>query len=239
MDSRLTGYAARFDSPTDIAGLFTEVVRKGAFREAIRRDDTRALFNHDANHILGRTKSGTLTLTEDEQGLRYDVTLPNTTWARDLYTSIKRGDVSQSSFAFRADQEVWVQGPKPLRELLAVQLFDVSPVTFPAYEDTNVSARAGSVELRGAGIEGRSIADNVDALGRLRLLTAALSACEQCRVGVATRLVGTREGRRMRFSSVCVACSNRLHPDRRARVVLRRDDRALTLREREFKLLYS
>ena len=153
MDSRLSGYAARFDSPTDIARLFTEVVRKGAFRAAIGRDDVRALFNHNPDQVLGRTRSGTLTLTEDEHGLRYDVILPNTQWAKDLRTSIQRRDVDQSSFAFRADQELWIQGPKPLRELLAVELFDLSPVTYPAYEDTTVSARGVNVELAGAGAD--------------------------------------------------------------------------------------
>ena len=77
MDSRLTGYVATFNSETDIAGLFREVVRSGAFAAAIRRDDVRALYNHNPDQVLGRTRSGTLTLTEDEHGLRYDVILPD------------------------------------------------------------------------------------------------------------------------------------------------------------------
>ena len=235
----ITGHAAIFNSETNIAGMFREIVRPGAFTAAIGRDDCRALFNHDANYVLGRTKSGTLTLTEDDHGLRYDVTLPNTTWAKDLYTSIQRGDVSQSSFSFRTIQERWTSDHLPLRELLELELYDVSPVVFPAYPSTSVSARAAGIELTGAATEGRSATlESGDALRRLRLLRAAPSACEQCRVGVATRLVGNRERRHMRFSGVCVACSHRLHLDRRAGL-LRRDDRALALREREFKLLYQ
>jgi hypothetical protein len=103
------------------------------------------MFNHDPNFVLGRTKAGTLTLTEDEIGLRYDITLPNTLAAKELHESIKRGDISQSSFAFRVVKDSWPSvrsGEMPLRQIEDVELFDVSPVTYPAYEDTTVSARA-------------------------------------------------------------------------------------------------
>lgn len=144
--SVLTGYAAVFDSPTEIAGLFREVIKPGAFRSAIGRDDVRALFNHDPNFVIGRTTSGTLTLSEDETGLRYTVTPPDTAWANDLMVSVRRGDITQSSFAFRVTEEKWVDSGKrdvlPMREILSVDLFDVSPVAYPAYESTTVSARA-------------------------------------------------------------------------------------------------
>jgi HK97 family phage prohead protease len=141
----LTGYAALYGSETTIAGMFREVIRPGAFTAAIGRDDVRALYNHDPNFVLGRTKSGTLTLTEDERGLRYDVVLPNTLAAKDLHEQIKRGDISQSSFAFRVVRDSWptvARGEMPLRQIEDVELFDVSPVTYPAYEATSVSARA-------------------------------------------------------------------------------------------------
>ena len=78
---KIGGYAAVFNREAVIAGMFREQIAPGAFTDAIGRDDVRALFNHDANFVLGRTVSGTLRLSEDETGLRYDVTPPSTTWA--------------------------------------------------------------------------------------------------------------------------------------------------------------
>ena len=235
MESRIAGYAARYNNETTIAGMFREVILPGAFRAAIGRDDCRALFNHDANYILGRTKSGTLMLTEDKQGLQHDVVLPDTAWAKDLYTSIKRGDVTQSSFSFRVAQESWVQGALPLRRIQDLELFDVSPVVFPAYEATSVSARGGSVELRGAGMEARSIAESLEALRRLRSLSAAPSKCERCRWDTAVRLMGEREGQRMLYYSLCSSCSERRHLDRQVRQ-LRGGDGSAQARLREFAL---
>jgi uncharacterized protein len=141
----LAGYAAVFGQATEIAGLFREQIERGAFDEAIRRDDVRALFNHDANYVLGRTTAKTLRLVEDDKGLRYEVDPPDTQWARDLMVSVQRGDVSQSSFAFEVTSDEWDYGKRgemPLRTIKAVRLYDVSPVTYPAYEATSVSARA-------------------------------------------------------------------------------------------------
>lgn len=141
----IEGYAAIFNSETQIGDYFREVVRPGAFTGAVQSDDVRALVNHDPSLVLGRTAAGTLTLTEDAKGLRYRVTLPNTTIARDLMASIKRGDISQSSFAFQVTKMSWGEraaGQLPLRQIEEVKLFDVSPVTYPAYDATSVSARA-------------------------------------------------------------------------------------------------
>ena len=141
----LSGYAAVFGSVTEIAGLFKEQIAPGAFSRAAKEDDVRALFNHDANYVLGRTTSGTLRLVEDDKGLRYDVDPPDTSWARDLMVSVQRGDVSQSSFAFEVTEDEWDYGKRgemPLRTIRAVRLYDVSPVTYPAYESTSVSARS-------------------------------------------------------------------------------------------------
>jgi len=142
---RLSGYAAVFGDVTEIAGLFKERIAPGAFADAAKRDDVRALFNHDANFVIGRTAAGTLRLVEDERGLRYDVDPPDTQWARDLMVSVQRGDVNQSSFAFEVTEEEWdygTRGEMPLRTIKAVKLYDVSPVTYPAYASTTVSARS-------------------------------------------------------------------------------------------------
>ena len=147
----LTGYAALYNTEARIAGIFREVLEPGAFRAALdRKDDVRALFNHDPNHVLGRTRSGTLTLSEDERGLKYTITLPDTQAGRDLWTSVQRGDVSQSSFAFSEDDAEWrdKDTDMPLRAIKSVHLFDVSPVTYPAYNETSVSARSHAETLR-------------------------------------------------------------------------------------------
>lgn len=141
----LSGYAAIFGEATEIAGIFRERIAPGAFADAVKRDDVRALFNHDANFVIGRTTSGTLRLVEDDRGLRYEADPPETTWARDLMVSVQRGDVNQSSFAFEVTEEEWDYGQRgemPLRTIKSVRLYDVSPVTYPAYESTTVSARS-------------------------------------------------------------------------------------------------
>lgn len=144
----LEGYAARFDEDTQIGGDqwgWMERIAKGAFRESIKADDIRALFNHDSNQVLGRNTAGTLTLKEDEQGLRVVIQPPDTTAARDVVTLIKRGDVSGMSFMFRTKREEWAEptkkGELPKRTLLEVKLFDVGPVVFPAYPTTSIVAR--------------------------------------------------------------------------------------------------
>ena len=92
---RITGYAAVFNQRTQLwPGLYEEVA-PGAFQNAIGRDDVRALINHDPNMLLGRTKAGTLTLTEDEHGLRYEIMPPDTSYAKDLQVSLKRKDINQ------------------------------------------------------------------------------------------------------------------------------------------------
>lgn len=140
----VTGYAAVFDSLSEPMGGFRERIAPGAFDDVLA-DDVRALFNHDPNHILGRTRSGTLRLFTDERGLGYEITPPDTQGARDLMTSIKRGDVSQSSFAFRVDEENWDEDEDGLiiRTIAKVRrLYDVSPVTYPAYPDATVATRS-------------------------------------------------------------------------------------------------
>lgn len=140
--SSLVGYAAVFDSLSELIADFRELIRPGAFGAAIAEgQDVRALYNHDPSQILGRTTAGTLRLSQTQVGLRYEVDLPDTTTARDLATSVERGDISASSFAFRvrAGGEDWRQQEDGSyqRELTALDLFDVSPVVYPAYQATD------------------------------------------------------------------------------------------------------
>lgn len=140
----IRGHAAVFNSETDL-GWFRERIAPGAFTESIGKDDVRALFNHDSNHILGRNTAGTLTMREDERGLYVEIAPPDTQVGRDLVTSIERGDISQMSFGFQTIKDSWEteeNAAKDLRTLEKVKLWDVSPVTFPAYQETDVAVRS-------------------------------------------------------------------------------------------------
>jgi len=144
----ITGYAAVFDSPTQIMN-FTEVVKPGAFTRAINENqDVRALVDHDKSKIIGRTKAGTLTLTEDDKGLRAEITPPNTTIGRDLVENIRNGNISQMSFGFTVKDEEITRDDKGMitRNLTDLNLFDVSAVTYPAYKDTEIAVRSETTE---------------------------------------------------------------------------------------------
>lgn len=149
---KIRGYAAVFNAPSEDLG-YTERIRPGAFADTIQADDIRALWNHDPNYVLGRNTAGTLSLTEDDHGLWIEVAPPDAQWARDLTGSIKRGDISQMSFGFYTQADEW-NADMSERELVKVQLFDVSPVTFPAYTQTSVGVRnLGDVEKLDGAVE--------------------------------------------------------------------------------------
>lgn len=140
-NTSIEGYAAVFNSKTRIGSYFDEVIEPGAFSRSLSENgDVRALFNHDWNNVLGRTKSGTLTLKEDEKGLNFNVELPNTSVARDLSESMARGDINQCSFGFFVTDEEWDYSVEPaLRTIKEVELFEISVVSIPAYDDTEAS----------------------------------------------------------------------------------------------------
>lgn len=141
----VSGYAAIFDSVYDL-GWFRETVRKGAFDDADMSDIV-ALLNHDDNIVIGRTTAGTLRVEVDDTGLKYEIELPNSPNGVNVYEAIKRGDLTQSSWAFTVARQAWNE-PKgeeitELREILGVsKIYDVSPVTYPANPDTTVAKRA-------------------------------------------------------------------------------------------------
>jgi HK97 family phage prohead protease len=138
--STLVGYAAVFDSPSEPLP-WTEFVRRGAFAKTINDGaDVRLLVDHEGVP-LARTKSGTLRIKEDDKGLRVEADLDeaNPDAAR-VMSALRRGDVSQMSFAFEPVKDSW-SGDKKTRELKEVKLYDVSVVTYPAYEETMVQLR--------------------------------------------------------------------------------------------------
>lgn len=140
---KIAGHAAVFDQLSEDLGGFRERIAPGAFAATLASDDIRALFNHDANLILGRNKAGTLRLKEDLTGLAIEIDPPDNQFARDLVVSMKRGDISQMSFGFYTIVDAWAKvAGEWVRTLLEVELFDVSPVTYPAYPQTDVAVRA-------------------------------------------------------------------------------------------------
>lgn len=159
---QIVGYASVFDTPAEINGLFgsfTEIFRQGAFARTIVTDDIRALFNHNEDHVLGRSAPGqerrsTLSLSEDRHGLRMEITPPDTQLGRDVVEMVRRGDVTGASIGFTATPkgQRWTtdaNGDPVQREVLEAKLYDVSPVTFPAYAETEVSSRAIAWARRG------------------------------------------------------------------------------------------
>jgi HK97 family phage prohead protease len=144
----IEGYAAKFNTETEIGYYykFREKILPGAF-DACLNDDVRCLFNHDPNQVLARSVNGqgTLKLSVDAVGLKYVYTTPDRTFAKDLADAIEAGDVSQSSFAFEIEEQRWIEkeGDMELREIVKFKkLYDVSPVTYPAYADTEVAKRS-------------------------------------------------------------------------------------------------
>lgn len=151
--ARIAGYAAVYydgspGSEFRIAPSLVERIAPGAFDETIGRDDVRGLFNHDPNMVLGRTSSRTMRISADAKGLAYEIDLPDTQAGRDVGVIVGRHDVQGSSFAFSIPKggEDWVD--EPSRSIVTItrieRLFDVGPVTFPAYEGTSTEIRSNT-----------------------------------------------------------------------------------------------
>ena len=143
----VVGYGAVFNSESNDLGGFREYIAPGAFDGRLE-DDVRFLVNHDANLILARTTNGTLRLSVDEKGLRYEADMPNTSTARDLMELLKNGTISQSSFAFTVEEDSWeVKDGMNIRTIDKVsRLYDVSSVTYPAYNAASSSVALRSME---------------------------------------------------------------------------------------------
>lgn len=144
---RLAGYAAVFDTPSEDLGGFVEYVRAGAFRRTLQsnRLDPLALVHHMPHLVLGRRSSGTLRLSEDTRGLEFEIDLPDTTTARDIAVSVERGDIRGASFAFSVAPEGdrWnMAGDAITRDLIDVDLHEITITATPAYPDTEVARRA-------------------------------------------------------------------------------------------------
>ncbi|MFD2704077.1 HK97 family phage prohead protease [Salibacterium lacus] len=147
----VAGYAAEFEKMSVPIFGFREKIKRGAFSKSLSDNTVKALWNHNTDMVLGSTKTGTLRLNEDERGLAFELDMPDTSWGRDAFSSIKRGDVDGVSFGFRVIQDEWDHSDpdEAIRTLVEVQLHEISPTGFPAYPQTSVSARSvlGSVGI--------------------------------------------------------------------------------------------
>ena len=158
----ISGYASvtfngKSETEYRIAADLVERISPGAFDDVLKNSpDVVGLFNHDPSNVLGRTSAGTLTVEADERGLKYSIKPGETQTGRDVAEMIKRGDVSGSSFAFQPGQITWSQeGETLVRQVETVtQLFDVGPVTYPAYNGSSVESRNDSPvdDLRAEGL---------------------------------------------------------------------------------------
>ncbi len=140
---KIEGYAVVYEKWSEDLGGFREIIHKGAGARAVKKSDVRALWNHDPNIVLGRTRAGTLELTDTDEGVLSRIMPPS--WASGYIETIKRKDVNQMSFAFSIpkDGEKWTYTDKEVtREIFEFYpMYDVSPVTYPAYPQTKVGVR--------------------------------------------------------------------------------------------------
>lgn len=143
-ENTISGYAAVFNSDSQDFGGWVERIAPGAFTNNLN-DDAYALFNHSMNHVLGRNKVN-VKLEQDERGLKYTIKLPSTTTANDLRNLVKEGIINKSSFAFTVAEERFIKSSDDKPHVRIIErferLYDVSPVTVPAYEDTSVGMRS-------------------------------------------------------------------------------------------------
>ena len=138
------GYAAVFNSNSQDLGGFIERIAP-TFFDSVLTDDVRVLKNHDSHYVLGRTTAGTARIFKDERGLVFEYDDPGTTYSNDLSISISRGDISQCSFGFVVGKDEWTKRKDGVIERILLEcqaLYDVGPVTYPAYTDTSVAVRS-------------------------------------------------------------------------------------------------
>jgi uncharacterized protein len=173
----LRGYAAMFDKPSLDLGGFVEIIRRGAFSRSLKEGaDILALAHHDSSKVLARRSAGTLSIEEDGAGLLVSIDVPNTTIGKDTAEDVRVGNLKGMSFGFVTRKDSWTAGEagKPdLRELLDVDLHEVSAVAWPAYPDTSLALRAKPQATRSISIP---TAEQMRRVNELRFRLIALKA---------------------------------------------------------------
>lgn len=146
----ITGYAAVWGAKATELGWFTEEIRKGAFTESLAKRDQVALAHHDWSKPLARRSAGTLSLVEDDKGLKVTITLDDTSHGRDVEKDIRNGNITGFSFGMMVSGQEWTwaqgKGEVDHRSVTKADLYEVSPVTMPAYDDTLVEMAQRSLE---------------------------------------------------------------------------------------------
>ena len=168
--TQIVGYAAVFNQLSEDLGFFREKIAPGAFAGSIASEDVFALWQHQTDKPIGRKSNRTLGLKEDTIGLAAEITPPDTSWGRDAVVSVESGLVSHFSFGFQTIRDEWdyTNRDMPIRTLLEVKLFEVSPVTFPAYPQTSAEARAKVAEIRTRNGEGVDAGNRAQAQAQAR-----------------------------------------------------------------------
>lgn len=143
----IEGYPIVYESETEIAGFFRERIERGAATDALKTSDEILLFNHDSNYPLARRSNGTLKAIEDEHGVKIKADLSGSARGREAHEMIKNGLITKMSFAFTVQEESWeAKQDKHELDLRVIkrfdQIMDYSPVTYPAYQATEVMARS-------------------------------------------------------------------------------------------------
>lgn len=175
---QFSGYAARFGEWADIGGAFRESIAPGAFTKTIREADVPLVYNHDPSTVMARTSNGTVRLSEDDKGLRVEADL-NTSDPDSARVASKMdaGLVNKMSFAFRAIRQSWDKEAKPLtRTIREAALYDVSPVTSPAYTGTSAQLREARSVLEAEGVDLQELDEARDALEFAEALAAIVTA---------------------------------------------------------------
>lgn len=150
-DQHIEGYALKFDTWSEDLGGFRESIHKDALKNT-DTSDVRALFNHNADHIIARSAAGSLKLDVDDIGLKFRAKIPNTSYGRDLLENLRNGNVNQCSFGFclaeNGDEFTYDKEERSYKRILRniKEILDVSVVTYPAYRDTNVTPALRSIE---------------------------------------------------------------------------------------------
>lgn len=182
----LFGYAAVFNVRSKpIWGSFIEIIRAGAFRASLERnDDVVCVVEHSGGlQLLGRRSSETLKVWEDEKGLRYECEVPDTSAGRDIATLVGRKDIRSSSFAFRAWKDEWqwasAKGELDVRTVIEADLFDVSPVVNPAYAEATVGVRSLDAYAEAKAARDQAIAREANSRLRLRLAEMSITPAER------------------------------------------------------------
>lgn len=161
------GYALKFNKESRDLGGFIETISPSAL-DGVDLSDVRCFLDHDSSKLLGRTSSGTLNLTVDEIGLRFRCVLPNTSVGRDAMELVKRGDLNQCSFGFTVQEDAWTPGEIMHRSINKIgQLLEISLVSIPAYDDTDVMVASRSMQEAVNELEKRKLELRLD-LARLR-----------------------------------------------------------------------